>query len=279
MSADGQQNVHFKQLNASEKKSKLSLLVKSSSRKLLIWEKGSKSKTTCIPTDYLDNKDQIFIKEMLSEDVLEKEHLFSFEIHGLHFFGKCIPKRFGKQQFYIEVDEEIFKSERRSNFRLLTYPHQEVYVSIFIGKEKIEESNLVNINTRLSQTGLFKNFLDLVDGEEESSVTLEGYLEFRVLDISVTGLAFQYGEIESSFFPSFPMDIGKIYVRFNDETIVVDKAKLLYRLDMVAANQKSKLYKAGVEFQDIDINLDEKLSKIINKTLRSLEAEFEDFLK
>ena len=50
-------------------------------------------------------------------------------------------------------------------------------------------------------------------------------------------------------------------------------------LDSLAPDKSTRLKKAGVQFVDVDTNLDETIASVINQTLRSAEAEFEDFIK
>lgn len=271
-----EQNVFFKELNTQEKQSKLGQLSNAGKQSIIIWKKGTTQKIKLTPLEFVRLKNEMRVEEVIPDEYLNTELLVSFEINGLHFFGKCRSLSVSKKRFFLEFDEKLFKSERRSNFRLLTYPHQEVYVQIYIGEEKINESNLYQMKSGVNETKLFHNFLKIIDNDNKQK---EGYLEFRVLDVSVTGMAIQLGEIEKELFPKTNIELGKVVINFNEEIIEIKNAKLLYILDFLTPNRKTKFYKAGVQFLEIDTNLDVKLAGIINATLRSLESEFEDFLK
>lgn len=274
-------NILFKALNDSEKKSKLYQLTNGkSSNVVTIWKKGQTTKYNLKVTDFIRAKTEIYIKGNIPQEFTGDTLLLTFEINGMHFFGKCKLVIREGMPASLDCSADLYKSERRNNFRLLTYPHHEVYVSINVGVEKIKKSNILSLNTGQSQTSLFKNFLNIMDDIEENSVEeLEGYLRFRVTDISVTGLAFQFGKIESQFFTELNKELGIIFVDFNGDLIKIPNAKVLYVIDKAVTNSKATLYKGGTQFLDVDVNLDEILSKRINETLRSSEAEFEDFIK
>jgi hypothetical protein len=274
-------NVYFKQLSLQEKKSKLALLPRTKINQITLWIKGSSDKYKLTVDEFFRSKNEFQLSGHLPEDLNGKEILFTFELSGLHFFGKCDIVSINGGRSFIDMKHEVFKSERRANFRLLTYPHHEVYISIKIDKEELKKSNVVNLQTKVSQTKLFKNFLNILDeGNDKNDLDqLEDYLEFRVIDVSVTGLAFQFGEIENSFFKDVNIELGQMYLNFNGECIPLSGGKILYKLDFLSQNKKNKLYKAGVIFTNVDTNLDSALAKIINETMRSIESEFEDFLK
>lgn len=274
-------NILFKALNDAEKNSKLFQLANGKySNTVTVWKKGESTKYKLKVTDFVRAKTEIYVKGDIPEDFEKETLLLTFELNGMHFFGKCnLVLRPGMPKS-LNCSHELFKSERRNNFRLLTYPHHEVYVSINVGKAEIEKSNVLNLSTGQSQTSLFKNFLSIVgDIKEKDIEDLEGYLRFRVIDISATGLAFQLGKIESGFFKELNKDLGTIYLDFNGELIKIPNARVLYIIDKVVSNSKATLYKAGTQFFDVDTNLDQLLAGKINQTLRSSESEFEDFIK
>lgn len=276
-----EQNVHFKELNLKEVKSKLALLAKPKKNKIIIWKKGGGNKVELLTIDYVRSKNELQVKEKVTDELIGEEVLFSFELNGLHFFGKCKPVSFGKTRFYLDCNYQVFKSERRLNFRLLTYPHQKVYASVYVGDDKIKASNLFSLKTGVNETGLFTSFLDIVNDEasEEKLKMVEGHLQFRVIDISVTGMAILLGEIESKLFLENNINLGKVIIDFNGDHLEIEDVKLLYKMDFLASRKATKMYKAGLQFLNIDTNLDEKLQSIINSTLRDLEAEFEDFIR
>ena len=212
-------DVYFKKLSPQEKKSKLALLPKSKKKVITIWEKGQVERYQLDVEDYFRTKNEFKTSGNLDDGMKGKTLLCTFDLNGLHFFGQCKVVSNNMNIIFLDMDEDLFKSERRNNFRLLTYPHHKVYISIKVGKEEIEKNNVINMQTKVSESTLFKNFLHIIDGEENSREdNYEDYIEFRVIDVSVTGLAFQFSELEKSFFKEINTELGQM-------------SKVLYTLD------------------------------------------------
>jgi hypothetical protein len=108
---------------------------------------------------------------------------------------------------------------------------------------------------------------------------IDGHIRLRVLDISVTGLAVQFGTIENELFDEINIELKNMFLEFNNEIFEIPNGKILYKLDYLARDKKTRMFKGGVKFLEVDTNLDEELARIINQTLRSLESEFEEFVK
>jgi len=279
MTQKNEPGVYFDKLTLDEKQSKLSQLARSVENKMTVWVKGSKTKYTFGPIGYNRASENVQVIGDPHKDILNREVLVAFQISGLNFFGKCrLSHLESNKDILVNFSGDLFKSERRSNFRLLTYPHQNIHLFVKVPIEKNSNSNLISLATKTNEMNLFRNFLKLV-GDTEDTKEREGHLKLRVLDISVTGLAIQLGEIEKSVFENLDADLGSMHLDFNGEMIEIPNGQMLYVLDFVAQDKKTKFYKGGIRFVDIDTNFDEKISSIINQTLRKLEYEFEDFLE
>lgn len=277
MTAD--KNVFFKALNESEKLSKLAQLPKSSKPDIVIWKKGESKKHKLKVSDFIRSKAEIKFTQDCPKEFLDSLVLFSFDLNGLSLFGRGKIIQRLDNQYWLVCKEELFKSERRKNFRLLTYPHHKVYINFKIGKEKIKSSNVLSIKGGTGgQTALFTNFLDMLEDKEPTFDASE-YLRFRVIDISVTGLAFQFGKIEAEFFQDLEFVFENSIIEFNDKILTIPEIQVLYMQEGYALDKKTTITKAGAAFVNLDTNLDEELSFLINKTLRNIESEFEGFLK
>lgn len=272
-------NVYFKELNLEEKQSKLGYLTQKKDSKIIIWQKGESKKFSLSVINYIRSKTELELEGKFDKDLLNKDVLYTFEVSGLNFFGKAKFVSVGEKKFFLVCSDTMFKSERRSNFRLLTYPHHNVFIHINIPEEEAVDSNVISLNTGSSQTGLFNNFLDIVNNENRQEIQpIAGNVKFRVIDISVTGLAFQFSEVEASVLNKIDAIYKNVTLEFNGEILNIPEVEKLYQLDFLARNNKSRMYKAGCRFNNIDINLDESLAKLINTTMRSVESEFEDFV-
>lgn len=271
-------STYFQKLNKKEKDSKAALAAKLQAS-LTVWEKGSKNRESFSLNEFKPQSG-LFICSSLSKksSLIGKNVLFSFEINNLSFFGSGELKELNSGFFALQTAEELYKSERRNTFRLLTYPHQKVFLRLELEMEEAEGSNVVGFKTGMSQTGLFKNFLGLIDGNDDEASAAAGLVEFRVLDLSVTGAAIMVGDLEAEIF-SGGSKTGDIILDFNGKKIDIPGGEVVYNVAMVPARSGQKIRKVGIKFLEVDTNLDQKIGKLINNALRDFESEFEDFVK
>lgn len=269
-------SAYFQQLTDKEMASKLNQLARSDGS-VTVWEKGDKKREQHEAREYKAESSRLLCSTTSKSSLIGKKILFSFEINGLSFFGSGELKSVNSGLLALELSEKLFKSERRGTFRLLTFPHHKVFLHIELNEEELQQSNVIGIKSGVSETGLFKNFLSLIKGNDDG-VYREGFTPFRVLDFSVTGAAAQVGELESKFFPK-GSQTGTIVLEFNGKEEVIPNGEVVYNVDMLPSGSGQKTFKVGVKFLDIDTNMDQRLGKLINSALRDFETEFEDFLK
>lgn len=271
---DKENKTYFTKQNRKEKESKL-FQIFNNKLELIVWEKGKSSRFSFSCLDFNKENLQLVITSEKHDFSGINSVLYTFTFNGVNYFGKGELKEINAKRFRLECSDDLFKSERRENFRLLTYPHHMVYLQFPQEEEEVQSENkVVSFQTGQSQTGLFKNFLNLVGSDEDSGV-LEGYVRYRVLDISVTGLAFMISELEKETLEK-QNEIGPIKIDFTEE-IEIPMAEIRYIIPMLNKNIKS--YKVGIQFKDVDLNTDQLLGRLINDTMRDFETEFEDFLK
>lgn len=271
-------DVFFKELNDKEKLSKFSQLPVSEKPQMVFWRKGENTKYRVEVVNYFRTRKEFQVEGDIPDSFFNDEVLFSFDLKGVHFFGQCKIISFAKSKIYVDCFGKVFKSERRKNFRMLTYPHHQVFANVRTEDQEVLESNVIQLKTGMSETGIFTNFLNMVNEQDGGDRSLEGYLRIRVLDISVTGMALQLSDLEKAKLP-MKQDLGEVIVEFNGEPLKIPGVEILYTLEGMARDKKTRIYKAGAQFLNIDTNTDEILARKINQTLRSLESEFEDFLK
>lgn len=278
MSKKVESGVYFNKLNEQEKESKLFQLLAMAKSEVLVWEKGSNDKLKVEIEGPLSSRMEVRVITSEIKKLLAKNVLVNFSLSGLNFFAQC--ECFEHNEYYfLKFNGEFYKSERRSNFRLITDPHHDVYVHIETESQENDPSNVVSLKTKTSQTGLFKNFLNLVSEKNDSTINLKNALKLKVLDLSVTGAALQLGELEKTIFEGKSNEFGSLHLDFNGQFFTIPGAKVHYITELKRKSIVGKVYKAGIEFIGVDTNLDEKLSAIINATLRGIDKEFEDFLK
>lgn len=271
--------IYFSKQDPSEKLSRLSLLG-SSRGKVTIWLKGKKEKYEYVVSKFdkdrteivLDTKDKLYNPG----DIV----LCTFELRGMNFFSEVIFQVSISGYAVLQFTNILFKSERRTSFRLLTFPIYEVWADFDLG-EVYEGGKVVDIKKRSNQTALFKNFLKIVgDDISSESANASGKLKIRVQDLSTTGLALHVSEIESKYFQK-DLVFQNVGVRFTDEVIEIPKAKVIYVVDYISNDKNIKKFKVGLHFDELPTSVDDLIGKKINRLLREndFNKDFENFIK
>jgi len=269
-------STYFRELNLKEKQSKLDGLGKLKGE-VIVWQKGNPKKETYSVSEFKRNTLDLYIDGVGKSGFHGLEILYSFQINGLSFFGKSVIKNISKGQHVLICEDTLFKCERRLNFRLLTYPHHDVSIQIELNALEKNESNLFSMNTGMTQTGIFNNFLEIVGSDNEIAVR-EGFSSLRVLDISVTGLSFIVGELEKEILDG-AKEVGVTFLNFNGDEMSIPKGEIRYIVDMLGKDPNTRTYKVGFKFLEVDESMDKFLGQKINEAIRDFDVEFEDFIK
>jgi hypothetical protein len=271
---DTESKTHFQKLLDREKDSRMEIVAREGV-KIMIWKKGEKDRETFKGSAYSKDRKALELSGDTETKLVGSEVLYGFTLNGLSYFGKGKIVKVG----LIELDchNDLFKSEKRKNYRLLTYPHKKVFLKIKTDlKAEDSKGNVVDFRTGVSQTALFKNFIELM-GLTDDELENDGYFSFRVLDLSVAGISVIVNDASKDIF-STGKEFTNLILKINGITITIPRARSLYLVDMVSQNTKQRLKKVALEFQDVDLTLDTKLSGIINTSLRNFENDFEDFI-
>ena len=268
----------FSKQDPIEKSSRLSLLGNSQGV-VTIWKKGSKDKHEFNVSKFdktreeivLDSKDNLF---NAGETVL-----CTFELRGMNFFSEVVFQVSISGHNVLQFTNTLFKSERRSSYRLLTFPIYEVWVEFDLG-EAYEGGKIVDMKSRTNQTGLFKNFLKIASGAEASDEEANNTLKIRVQDLSTTGMAIHIGELEHEYFRKDEV-FKNVNIKFSDETMTVPEVKVMYVVDYISNDRNIKKYKVGLHFSNLPPTLDDRIGKKINLLLRQNDnnKDFENFIK
>ncbi|WPU65205.1 PilZ domain-containing protein [Peredibacter starrii] len=267
----------FSKQDPTEKLSRLSLLG-SSRGTVIVWLKGKKEKHTYQVLKFDKDREEIVLD---SKDTIFKAGetvLCSFELRGMNFFSETIFQVSISGYNVLQVKNILYKSERRSSYRLLTFPIYEVYVDFNLGEAYVG-GKVVDMKSRSSQTGLFKNFLQIVGDEKENTSPGEK-LKIRVQDLSTTGMAIHVGELESKHFEK-DMIFENVDIRFTDEVIQIPEVKVVYVVDYISNDKNIKKYKVGLHFNNLPTLIDDQIGKKINRLLREndFNKDFENFIK
>ncbi len=265
----------FSKQDKTETRSRLALL--GQSRGLVtVWIKGSKDKHSYSSLQFDKERMELVLNTTAIHFKEGDQVLCAFDLRGMNFFAECAFQVAIDGHAVLLFKDYIFKSERRTSYRLMTFPLYEVW-ALFDLPEAYEGGNVVDFKTGNSQTSLFKNFLTIVEGGEAPK---ESQLKIRIQDVSTTGMALHVGEQEIVYFKKDTVFENTI-IRFSDEDILIPKAKIVYAVDYISNDKKTKKYKLGVHFEELPTSIDEKIGKKINDLLRQNDhnKDFENFVK
>lgn len=267
---------YFSKQDPTETVSRLSLLG-SSRGKIIVWTKGSKDKFTYSTLKF--DKDRMEVVLDIKDESFKTGDtvLCTFELRGMNFFSEVIFHISVSGYPVLQFKNILYKSERRSSFRLLTFPIYQVWAEFDLG-EAYEGGKVVDLKSGLSQTNLFKSFLKIVGDQSDSGD--DSKLSIRVQDLSTTGMALHIGELETKYFKKDIVFHG-VNLRFNDEVINVPKVKVVYVVDYLSSDKNLKKYKLGLHFENLPTAIDDHIGKKINQLLRQndFNKDFENFIK
>ncbi len=269
--------IYFSKQNLAETVSRLSLLANSKGE-VIIWLKGNKDKYTHKVISFNQDRMELVLEEKDINFSSGQSVLCCFSLRGMDFFSEVIFQKSVSQFCVLQFKNILFKSERRSSFRLLTYPIYEVIAEFDLGLV-YKGGKVLDFKTRVSQTGLFKSFLKIMDNQsdnEEAGRTLK----IRVQDLSTTGIAVHIGALELEYFKKDHI-FENVNIRFSDDVIQISKLKVMYVVDYISGDKSLKMYKVGIHFENLSNSIDDKIGKKINTLLRSndLNKDFENFIK
>ncbi len=239
----------------------------------VVWEKGSQKRFTVTCSDASAEKGFFqFIK--LPEQLAGKVLLLAFKSNKIQYFSNIGNVDVDNNILYVE---SIFKSERRESYRLMCFPIFKFFVSMN-DTSTYDGSNLFDFRYKMSQTKLFKSFLKLMNDNDDEEDTSQNQ-KYRIEDLSAGGIAFICSELESSLFYK-NLKISNIVLELGDEHIQIPESVVCYNLSKVDSMSKNNSFKIGLEFQNVDINLDHKISEMINTLMRKKDftKTFEVFL-
>lgn len=274
--SEGKKKVHFTKIRTDEALKRVNSL-KEQNGDIIVWLKGRAIRETyTISEVYKENRIKIYPKT--TSHLADNNVLIKFSIAGQNYFTTADFKKDPESGFFIlHFNDDFYKSERRSSYRLLVYPTYDVKI-YFLVQDNYEGSNIVDINTGQSETGIFKSFLKIM-GQDEAQGSNEIY--YRVQDLSTSGVSFVIGGIDGKYFKEGEQ-LHDFKIIFDGEEFIVSGARVVYVIDYIQMNKKGlKQFKVGLEFDSLSTTMDSQLGKKIADVLRKNEAneEFEDFIK
>jgi hypothetical protein len=251
---------------------------------IVLWKKGTTTKLNFTAEGF--NKDQKLIQirpddskaalSLVDETVLANTSLESLQ----YFFSGKISFDKTNNVYLLKLSENVYKFERRKNFRLTTATKHQAKITLKLPDSFSPPANVFKLDSRGEQTKLFKAFLEMLN-EVNHGDTKTFKVSFKVLDISIAGLAFVVGELERKYL--FESDVfSNSHLEFNQASYIIPKIKLVYIMDFIDPSKPgTRLFKVGLQFQELPIEIDNAISMQISKEIRDTDMNrvFEEFLK
>jgi hypothetical protein len=191
---------------------------------------------------------------------LNGDFLCHFSFDGVAYFLEIELK---ENKFNIKNLKSFYKAERRGCFRLYLGKNESAVLSFEISSTPIEsDKNVISLKSKESETGLFVDFLKLLDNETQSDEVV-----FSIRDISLTGVSFLVSSVEKSFV-KLGKDILNLKLNLFDLSIIIPRCKIM----RIEGNNP---YIVGMQFFDLSESSRAKLNFQINKILLEMEDQFE----
>ena len=211
--------------------------------------------------------------------LIGKKAFISFHFNEVDYFAEgMMIKDESNDKIILRLEGKVYRSEKRGNERLITFPHHQVYAYFKIIQQ--EESNVVSINRTDEKE--YKDFkvkqkTDLKEKLSRKIDDLEDLVGFRTLDISKNGIAFVVGENESIHFKEEKK--LSFYILFNNEVFLIKGSKLVYKVNYLSGSENQNRLKIGLTYNPSE-KLTNHLSEVLSKSSSPdlTQKEFEDFV-
>jgi hypothetical protein len=278
------QSTGFIKLTQKEVQNKIDSLVQVKAP-VKVWKKGQ-SHLLCHFESY-DNFDGLELSlqnPTIDTGWKNKNILFSFVHRGLEYFSKGkVTELNDKAGLTVKVGLYIFRAEKRTKERLLTFPHHQAYAYFRVSHVK-DKTNVLAFNQhREKNAKAFERFDEIArkkvfpDNED-----LNELMGFRVLDISEDGVSFLVNKKEGHFFDEESQK-GKIEFTLlvNGDVFELNEGEVIYNISYVSSTSDfGPMYKVGIHFKP-----EEKLREFLERMLASsgetsvTQKDFEAFVE
>lgn len=209
---------------------------------------------------------------------LDKKVLIQFTFNNVDYFAKGQVKKVKDPGLLkIAIDKYIYKTEKRENERLLTFPHYQAYAYFKLFEDS--DQNVLSFNQRkVVDLESYEKFNNKVEQLKKKTKTEVGELiGFRVLDISQNGISFLI-DIRSK--PLFQDMKGISFsLMIDGEMFSLSEGKLVYLVDYLSGKMSGEhKYKVGLTFEPSE-EFKHKLFSLLEerRDMGLVRKQFEDF--
>jgi hypothetical protein len=269
----------FTGLNLNEISSKVSSFT-NSEKPIRIWSK-EREPSLAFVRNFEKNNITLDISSSLEEFSVEDKLFINFAFNGVDYFAKGNITNFENREIKLALKEEVFKSEKRQNERLLTFPHHQVNAYFKVYSDS-DSSNIISLNRiKNEKEEVLESFAAERMKEVLNNDAVADLMGFRILDLSSTGLSFFANNRETSYFASFEEGSNvEFTLMFESKAFTLNCAEIIYIVDYVNSRaSKVPMKKIGIQFNE-DENLKKQINEFINEkgALREVDKSFESFL-
>ena len=269
----------FTGLNLNEISSKVSSFT-NSEKPIRIWGKD-KEPFHAFVRDFNKSKITLDISTSLEEFSNGEKKFINFSFNTVDYFVKGIVSSVDNKEITIELEENVFKSEKRQNERLLTFPHHNVNAYFKVYSDS-DSSNIISLNrVKNEKEEVLESFASERMKEILKDDAVADLMGFRILDLSSNGLSFFANNRETSYFAGFEDDSNvEFTLMFESKAFTLKCAEVIYIVDYVNSRaSKVPMKKIGIQFNE-DSDLQNQIESFINEkgALREVDKSFESFL-
>ena len=219
--------------------------------------------------------------EATDSTLIGKESYLSFTFNDIDYFADgTMIKDESHDKIVLRLSGEVYRSEKRDNQRLITFPHHEVYAYFKIISDT-EVTNVISINKsdkKSYETLKIKRKESLKEKLSQRVEDTENLVGFRALDISQSGIAFLVTAKEGIHFK----DDKKMsfYLLFDEEMFIIKGSQLVYKVNYLGGQDKTERFKIGLTYGP-SRELSSFLEKILGEGdhLELARKDFEEFLR
>lgn len=252
---------------------------------LTLWESGNVEKKISIVFSFKDpNANSVSI--VVDDKLLPKEWrhaslLYHVLDSSFSFFGKVLSETTNNERVLL-FDKEVFVLDKRQFFRLDVWGKYQFYLRlkfinppIFITEKK---DNVVQLWGSKDPSTLWASFLEFVKKiAPAAESTNEVYVNYPIIDLSVSGVAIPVTKSESEFLSKLKQLDNAATIFLAGDSIDVPRLNYIHTTPWSFPNSTFVL-KAGFDFAD-DMWVRKQIENKIKTYIDSVEGGFDKFVK
>lgn len=252
---------------------------------LSLWEAGNVAKKTTISFSFVDNNADSLSIIIDQKEIPREWHQASLLYHILDssfsFLGKVLSE-VKNDQLVLTFDSKVFILEKRQFLRLDIWGKYAYFLRIKFINPPIflteRNSNVIPISGEQDPSRVWATFLEFVKKIAPSTEsTNEVFVNFPIIDLSLSGVAIPVTEQESKFLGELKQIENSASIHFSNEVIEIPRMQFIHTTPWSFPGAGCTL-KAGFHFSD-DLWVKRQIEMKLKGHFESVEGEFDQFYK